>query len=265
MGTTTDKRRFGGIERVYGPSPAQAFRKLHVIVVGMGGVGSWATEALARAGVGALTLVDGDTSEESNTNRQCHALDGNYGRGKAELMGERVRLINPDCKVTVIGEVLEPGRMDEQLPQGADALIDAIDSLKAKASLIAWGREKGLFTLTSGGGAGRRDPGKIHVADVAAVKADPLIAALRRELRGKYGFPQGSPKGRSAKFGIAAVYSTEPLRRLPPEEAEKLPPGAGLGTVMTVTASFGLRLASIVLNEFAARENAACGSLDHEG
>lgn len=264
MGTTTDKRRFGGIARVYGPSPAEAFKRLHVIIVGMGGVGSWAVEALARAGVGELTLVDGDTSEESNTNRQCHAIEGNYGRGKAELMGERVRAINPDCKVNVIFEVLEPEKIGERLPK-ADALIDAIDSLRAKAALVAWGRDAGIFTLTSGGGAGRRDPGKIHVADVAAVKADPLISALRRELRGKYGFPQGSPKGRSTKFRISAVYSTEPLRRLPPEEAEKLPPGAGLGTVMTVTASMGLRLASIVLNEFAARENEACGSHEHEG
>ncbi|MDD7441027.1 MAG: tRNA threonylcarbamoyladenosine dehydratase [Sutterellaceae bacterium] len=252
MGTTSDKRRFGGIARVYGPTAAEAFTHLHVVVVGMGGVGSWAAEALARAGVGKLTLVDGDVSEESNTNRQCHALEGNYGRGKAELMGERVRLINPQCDVTVIGEVLEPGRMEEQLPV-PDALIDAIDSLKAKAALIAWARGKGIFTLTSGGGAGRRDPGKIHVADVAAVKADPLIGALRRELRSKYGFPQGSPKGKSRPFGVQAVYSTEPVRRLPPEEAAKLPPGAGMGTVMTVTASFGLRLASLVLNEFASR------------
>ena len=103
MGTTSDKRRFGGIARVYGPTAAEAFTHLHVVVVGMGGVGSWAAEALARAGVGKLTLVDGDVSEESNTNRQCHALEGNYGRGKAELMGERVRLINPQCDVTVIG------------------------------------------------------------------------------------------------------------------------------------------------------------------
>lgn len=264
MGTTTDKRRFGGIARVYGPTPAEAFKRLHVIIVGMGGVGSWATEALARAGVGELTLVDGDTSEESNTNRQCHALEGNYGRSKAELMGERVRSINPDCKVHVLFEVLEPEKIAEQLPQ-ADALIDAIDSLRAKAALISWGVGEGIFTLTSGGAAGRRDPGKIHVADIAAVKADPLISALRRELRGKYGFPQGSSKGRSAKFNVLAAYSTEPLRRLPPEEAAGLPQGAGLGTVMTVTASMGLRLASIVLNEAAAVANEACGSHNHEG
>ncbi|MCG5030299.1 tRNA threonylcarbamoyladenosine dehydratase [Mesosutterella sp. OilRF-GAM-744-9] len=255
MGTTTDKRRFGGIERVYGPAAAHYFQQAHVIVVGMGGVGSWATEALARAGVGRLTLVDGDVSEESNTNRQCHALDGAYGRPKAELMAERVRLINPDCRVQGLCTVLEADRIDEQLPL-ADVLIDAIDSLRAKAALIAWGHGRGLFTVTSGGGAGRVDPGKIQAADVADVRSDPLVAALRRELRSRYGFPRGSAKGRSERFHVTAVFSTEPLRKLPPEEAAKLPQGAGLGTVMTVTASFGLRLASLVLGELAARARA---------
>ncbi len=259
MGTTSDKRRFGGIERVYGPVSADAFRNLHVTVVGMGGVGSWAAEALARAGVGHLTLVDGDVSEESNTNRQCHALNGNYGRGKAELMGERVRLINPDCDLRVIQQVLMPDQIGDVLEK-TDALIDAIDSMRAKASLIAWAHRGGIFTVTSGGGAGRRDPGKIQVADISAVKADPLIGALRRELRDKYGFPKGSPKGKSRRFGIQAVYSTETLRRLSPEEAALLPPGAGLGTVMTVTATFGLRLASLVLNEFSERAHGAAGA-----
>ena len=157
MGTTTDKRRFGGIERVYGPTAAQAFTRLHVTIVGMGGVGSWAVESLARAGVEKLTLVDGDVSEESNTNRQCHAIQGNYGRWKAELMGERVKLINPDCEVKVITEVLEPDTMDAQLGT-SDALIDAIDTLKAKAALIAWGHKNGIFTLTSGCGADRCPP-----------------------------------------------------------------------------------------------------------
>ena len=263
MGTTTDKRRFGGIERVYGPTAAQAFTRLHVTIVGMGGVGSWAVESLARAGVGKLTLVDGDVSEESNTNRQCHAIQGNYGRWKAELMGERVKLINPDCEVKVITEVLEPDTMDAQLGT-SDALIDAIDTLKAKAALIAWGHKNGIFTLTSGGGAGRCDPGKIHVADIAAVKADPLIGALRRELRAKYGFPQGSPKGKSQRFNIPAVYSTEPVRLLSAEDIARLPPGSGMGTVMTVTASFGLRLASLVLNEFAARANHAGSETSEE-
>ena len=247
MGTTTDKRRFGGIERVYGPTAAQAFTRLHVTIVGMGGVGSWAVESLARAGVGKLTLVDGDVSEESNTNRQCHAIQGNYGRWKAELMGERVKLINPDCEVKVITEVLEPDTMDAQLGT-SDALIDAIDTLKAKAALIAWGHKNGIFTLTSGGGAGRCDPGKIHVADIAAVKADP----------------QGSPKGKSQRFNIPAVYSTEPVRRLSAEDIARLPPGSGMGTVMTVTASFGLRLASLVLNEFAARANHAGSETSEE-
>ncbi|MBS6157255.1 MAG: hypothetical protein KH696_08720, partial [Sutterella sp.] len=157
----------------------------------------------------------------------------------------------------------EPETMDAQVGT-TDALIDAIDTLKAKAALIAWGHKNGIFTLTSGGGAGRCDPGKIHVADIAAVKADPLIGALRRELRAKYGFPQGSPKGKSQRFNIPAVYSTEPVRRLSAEDIARLPPGSGMGTVMTVTASFGLRLASLVLNEFAARANHASAETSEE-
>ena len=248
MEMTLDRERFDRVIRLYGEG-ADRFPAAHVIVVGMGGVGSWAAEALARTGIGRLTLVDGDSCEESNTNRQCHALEGNYGRSKAELMAERVLRINPACRVEAIAEMLAPDSLDSVLPD-ADALIDAIDMLKSKAALVAWARGRGMFAVTSGGGAGRRDPSKVAVADVSRVTDDPLIGALRKELRTRYGFPRGMPKGKSPLFHLPAVYSTEPVRLVCGQGTKAS--GNGKGAVMTVTATFGLRLASLVLDEIAA-------------
>ena len=251
MDTTLDGKRFERLIRLYGKA-AGNFPTSHVIVAGMGGVGSWAAEALARSGIGRLTLVDGDDCEESNTNRQCHALEGNYGRHKALLMAERIRLINPACRVEAISEVLDAETLGERLPR-ADAVVDAIDSLKAKAALLAWARKMGIYAVTSGGGGGRMDPSRILVADVSRVTDDPLIGALRKELRSRHGFPQGRPKGKSPLFHLPAVYSTEPVRRQQETGESGAVSGKGLGTVVTVTATFGMRLAALVLNELAGR------------
>ncbi|STV09639.1 HesA/MoeB/ThiF family protein [Klebsiella pneumoniae subsp. ozaenae] len=166
--------------RLYGEKALQCFADAHVCVVGIGGVGSWAAEALARTGIGAITLIDMDDVCVTNTNRQIHALSGNVGLAKAEVMAERIRLINPECRVTVVDDFVTPENVAEYLGVGFSYVIDAIDSVRPKAALIAWCRRYKVPLVTTGGAGGQIDPTQIQVADLAKTIQDPLAAKLAR-------------------------------------------------------------------------------------
>src|ERR1700754_1445096 len=259
-------RRFGGIARLYGAPALAAFEGAHVAVIGIGGVGSWVAEALARSAIGKLTLIDLDNVAESNTNRQIHALDGNYGKAKVTAMAERIKMIDPACDVTQIEDFVEPGNFDATLGGGFDYVVDAIDSVRTKTALIAWCVARKQALITVGGAGGQLDPTRIRIDDLSQTIQDPLLSKVRGQLRKQHGFPRG-PK---AKFKVSAVYSDEPL--IYPEaavcdideEAEHVAtsPGqagpvglncAGFGSSVCVTASFGLAAVSYVLRAIAQR------------
>jgi tRNA threonylcarbamoyladenosine dehydratase len=257
-------RRFGGVARLYGAPALAAFERAHVAVIGIGGVGSWVAEALARSAIGMLTLIDLDNVAESNTNRQIHALDGNYGKPKVEAMAERIALIDRACDVRLVEDFVEPGNFDTVLGGGFDYVVDAIDSVRTKTALIAWCVERGQPLVTVGGAGGQLDPTRIRIDDLALTIQDPLLSKVRAQLRKHHGFPRG-PK---AKFKVSAVYSDEPL--IYPEAAVcdvddvaqhvASSPGhagpvglncAGFGSSVCVTASFGFAAAAHVLRVLA--------------
>lgn len=252
MASTTDSRRFGGVGRLYGEDGAAVLSQSHVVVVGVGGVGSWAVEALARTGVGRLTLIDGDTVAVSNTNRQLHALDGNYGKRKVDAMKERIALINPACRVEVSGEFVTSENVDELVPADADVVLDCIDDIRGKTALVAAMVRRGTMILVSGGAAARTDPGRLETADLAFVRGDPLLAKIRTNLRKEHGFPRGDKAGRSRRFGVTAVFSEQPLRQPGADSLQAVgaDPTAriGFGSGIVVTASCGLRLAALAIN-----------------
>ncbi len=200
-------RRFGGIARLYGPQALDCFERAHVAVIGIGGVGSWVAEALARSAIGHLTLIDLDNVAESNTNRQIHALDGNYGKAKVTAMAERIARIDPACRVTEIEDFIEPDNMDRLLGGGFDFVVDAIDSVRTKVALIAWCVAHRQALITVGGAGGQLDPTRLRIDDLALTIQDPLLAKVRAQLRKEHGFARG-PK---ARFKVPAVYSDEPL------------------------------------------------------
>lgn len=255
MSVTTDPRRFGGLARLFGEEGLTRLTKAKVCVVGLGGVGSWAVEALARSGVGALHLVDGDTVAQSNTNRQLHALGEGYGKEKAEELAARVRLINPECVVTTAVAFVTPDNVEELVPESAHWVLDCIDDLNGKTALVACVKARGQNLVSSGGAGAKIDPSRIRVDDMARVKGDPLIGKLRTRLRKEHGFAQGRPDGKSSKFGILTVYSDEPVRQPTQENKDAIGAGPderiGFGSCVTVTASAGLRLAGLVINALA--------------
>lgn len=255
-------RRFGGVARLYGDAAFERFRHARIAVVGIGGVGSWTAEALARCAVGTLVLIDLDHIAESNTNRQIHALGDEYGKAKVLAMAERVRTINPSARVTCIEEFVTPENVAD-IVRDVDAVIDCIDRVSAKAALIAHCRTTGIDVVTCGAAGGRTDPTRIRSDDLARAAGDPLLAKVRYRLRRHYGFPREAP-GRIRKFGVAAVYSDEPVR-LPAgacASSADLTAGlacAGYGSSVTVTAPFGFAAAALTLDRIA-RTAAAAGS-----
>ena len=248
-------RRFGGVARVYGADALLSFRDAHVAVVGIGGVGSWAVEALARSGVGRITLIDLDMIAESNVNRQVHALDGEFGKAKVSAMAERIRAINPQCTVHEIEDFVTPENLEATLGGGVEHVIDATDQVRTKAAMIAWAKRRGLPLVTAGGAGGQIDASRIQLADLACTIQDPLLARVRSLLRRDYGFPRETQK----KFGVPAVFSSEPLRQPPRTGACGSPQPlsglgcAGFGSAVCVTASFGFLAAGEVLRQLASR------------
>ncbi len=249
------ERRFGGIARLYGQAGAQRLREANICIVGIGGVGSWAAEALARSGVGALTLIDLDMVAESNTNRQIHALGDEYGKAKVSVMAERVSAINPVCRVTTIEDFVSPENTAELLHGGFDFVIDAIDQVRTKAAMIAHCRRNKVPIITAGAAGGQFDPTRIAIVDLARTEQDPLLSKVRSRLRKEYGFSRKPQE----KFGVVAVYSDEPLQYPQADTACEpiaAPSGlncAGFGSSVCVTAAFGLAAAAHVMREISGK------------
>lgn len=249
MGGMNDvlRERFAGIDRLYGVGTVDQLSQRRVAVVGMGGVGSWVVEALARTAVGHLTLIDADDICVSNTNRQLPALAGQYGRNKAEAMAERCRAINPDIQVDAVASFLTVSNMVELLDRDFDLVIDACDSFRVKVETIAWCRRRKLPILTVGAAGGRTDPTLVRIRDVSRTEHDAMLALIRKKLRSDFNFP----KNASRYFGVPAVYSLENVKYpqadgsvcgvRPPlgaDAALKLDCGAGLGAATHITGAF---------------------------
>ncbi|MBI5785691.1 MAG: tRNA threonylcarbamoyladenosine dehydratase [Rhodocyclales bacterium] len=241
-------RRFGGIARLYGESALDRLAGAHVCVVGIGGVGSWAVEALARSGLRRLTLIDLDHVAESNLNRQIHALEHTLGQAKVLAMKERIAGINSACEVVTIEEFVTTGNVATLLP-ACDCVVDAIDQVRPKAALIAHCQATGTPVITTGAAGGKSDPAQIRIEDLSRTTQDPLAAKLRATLRRDHGFPRDPKK----KFGVACVYSLEPVQRPEAAACDVDEPGlqglscAGYGSSVCVTAGFGFAAASRVL------------------
>lgn len=251
------ERRFGGLRRLYGMEGAQRIFDAHVVVVGIGGVGSWAVEALARSGVRRLTLIDLDHVSESNINRQIHALEPTLGQAKAEAMRERIAQFHPACVVDVIDDFVSPDNWpgllqallnpQDELPS---ALIDACDQARAKTTLAAWAVARRVPFVTVGAAGGKRMPQAVEVADLAETTHDPLLAQLRYQLRKHHG---GARQGR---LGVACVFSREAVA--PPDASCGIEEGDGslnchgYGSSVSVTATFGFCAAGWVMNTLAA-------------
>ena len=244
-------RRFGGISRLYGSAGLQHLVAAKVCVVGVGGVGSWAVEALARSGIGAITLIDMDHVAESNMNRQLPALETTLGQAKVQTLSTRIADINPGCEVRAIEAFVSPDNLAELIGEQHDWVLDCIDSFRVKAALIAHCRRRRQPVITVGGAGGPRDASRIRVSDLRRTEQDPLLARTRRLLRQDYGFPV-NPKRR---FNVPSVWSDEP-QTVPPVGCGMPIEGslncAGYGAVMPVTASFGLVAAGHVINALAA-------------
>jgi tRNA A37 threonylcarbamoyladenosine dehydratase len=254
--------RFGGVGRLVGREGLERLAAAHVAVIGVGGVGSWTVEALARSGIGALTLVDLDDVCVTNVNRQLPALDGQIGRPKTAVLAERVRLINPGCRVEVKQEFFTASSAPRLLQAPFDHVVDAIDSLSNKTLLIATCVERGIPVLTVGGAGGRRDPTRIRSGDLGEATGDELLRLVRKKLRREHGFAAGEQTGRM-NFGVRCVWSDE--RQVFPwadgtcaAEPEpgsnlKLDCESGFGTAVFVTGAFGLAAAGEVVRAIAQR------------
>jgi len=245
------ERRFGGLARLYGVAGAQHIRAAHVAVVGVGGVGSWAVEALARSGVGRLTLIDLDHVAESNINRQVHALESTLGQAKVLAMRERIAQIHPGCQVQCIEEFVAPDNWPALLPAGVDAVIDACDQVRAKTAMAAWAISSKTLFITAGAAGGKRLAHEVAIEDLGRVTHDPLLAQLRYRLRKEHG---AAREGR--KMGVACVFSREAVSGPDAScavEGDGSLNCSGYGSLVTVTATFGQCAAGWVLNEIVKR------------
>ena len=269
------QRRFGGINRLYGAAALDRLAQSHVIVIGIGGVGSWAAEALGRSGFGKLTLVDLDHIAESNFNRQLHALEATQGQAKVDAMAQRIAQINPQCEVRCVDDFLTPENVADIIGSDPQTLVlDAMDQVAAKVALIAWCKRHKQTVVTCGAAGGKQRGELVQVADLSETTQDPLLAKVRSGLRRDHRFPAGQLKptsagksagksaGRSAgskktRFGIQAVYSTEAVKR-PVQEGDSCAPFdptdgaplacAGYGSLVTVTAVFGMIAAGLLID-----------------
>ena len=260
--------RFRGVERLYGTGAVERLGRGHVAVVGLGGVGSWVVEALARTGVGRLTLIDLDEVCLTNVNRQLPALDGTIGRFKAEVLAERVRAIHPACEVRAVVEFFTESSADRLLGEGYDVVVDAIDALANKCRLIAGCRRRSFPVVVCGGAGGRRDPTAVRRADLAEASHDRLLSEVRRRLRREHGFPEAG-----TTFGVPCVFSTEAvavpdvgsgcgvsadvsgatgLAGAISGESRRLGCETGLGSAAFVTGAFGLAAAACAVERLLA-------------
>jgi tRNA A37 threonylcarbamoyladenosine dehydratase len=244
MDESLDDRRFGGVARLYGAELRERFRHATVVVAGLGGVGSWAAEALARTAIGHLVLIDFDHIAESNTNRQLHALGGDYGKAKVQAMTDRIRQINPEITLTTHDAFLEPANLDVLIPENA-IVLDATDSVQTKIALAVWAIANERAVVMCGAAGGKSDPTSVRCDDLSRTEQDALLAKVRQGLRQDHGFSRNLKK----KIGIRAIYSHEP-------RAGAASGGlacSGYGSTVMVTAACGLAAAAEVLNLIAAQ------------
>ena len=248
------ERRFAGVARLYGAQALERFQNAHVCVIGVGGVGSWAVEALARSAVGHLTMIDLDNVCESNVNRQLPALDPLFGMPKVTALAQRVRAINPSCQVREIEDFVTLDNLEAMLGQGFDYIIDAIDEMRVKTAIAAWCVTRRQAFIVSGGAGGQMDPTQIKVDDLSAARYDPLLSTLRYNLRRHHGL------ARTGRMRVPCIYSTEQLTYPSATCATgdaTVPQGlscAGFGASVTVTASFGLIAAAQALKHLAGQK-----------
>ena len=241
------QERFAGIDRLYGSGAVMRLAQARVAVVGLGGVGSWAVEALARSSVGHLALIDADDLCLSNTSRQLPAIAGQYGRNKARAMAERCLAINPAMEAVAVESFLTPSNLEPLLGDGFDLVLDACDSFRTKVEAIAWCRRRKQPIVTVGSAGGRTDPTQVRVRDLSRTEHDAMLSLVRRKLRGEFNFP----KNHDRYFGVPAVYSLENVRypqadgsvcgirpAMDKDTALKLDCGAGLGAATHVTGAF---------------------------
>jgi tRNA threonylcarbamoyladenosine dehydratase len=254
-------RRFSGLERLYGVSGAANIRAAHVAVIGIGGVGSWAAEALARSGVGQITLIDFDQVAESNINRQVHADSLSVGKAKVLAMQERIALLNPFCKVNAIEEFATPENWAQLASVGFDAVLECCDQQKTKTALAAWAlaqykqfKMQAPLFITLGAAGGKRRADKVEIADLSETTHDPLLSDLRYRLRKQH----GAARDKGKRIGIACVFSKEAVAPPDPSCAIEDADGSlnchGYGSVVSVTATFGLCAAGWVMDALAQKE-----------
>ena len=242
-------RRFAGVARLFGEDGGARLRAARIAVIGIGGVGSWAAEALARSRVGSISLVDLDHIAESNTNRQIHALGDAYGKAKVLAMAERIAAIDPSCDVRQVEQFADEANA-AALVAGHDLVLDCIDQVSAKAALIAACRDLGIAIVTCGAAGGRIDPTRLRQDDLARAQGDPLLAKVRYRLRRRHGFPRESA-GRVRRFGVAAVFSDEPIRTPQECSPQARLACAGYGSTVAVTGAMGFAAAAIALSHLA--------------
>jgi tRNA A37 threonylcarbamoyladenosine dehydratase len=256
------QRRFGGINRLYGDAALSQLGQAHAVVIGIGGVGSWAAEALARSGFGRLTLVDLDHVAESNFNRQLHALEMTQGQAKVEAMAERIAQINPQCQVQCVDDFLTPENVCDIIgTDPATLVLDAMDQVAAKVALIAWCKRHKQPIVTCGAAGGKLRGELVQVADLSETTQDPLLAKVRTGLRRDHRFPAGQLKPGGSKkhrFGVSAVFSTEAVKRPVSQSGDSCEPFdpsggaplacAGYGSLVTVTAVFGMVAAGLLVD-----------------
>ncbi len=249
--------RFGGIARLYGQVGLEKLRAAHVGVIGIGGVGTWAAEALARSGIGAITLVDLDEVCVTNINRQLHALTETVGRSKVEAMADRIRAINPDCRVTLEQKFFNAQTAEELLAPKFDFVLDAIDDMTNKLLLLVRCRERKIPVIACGGAGGRRELTSVRVGDLSKASHDKLLAEVRRRLRTEHGYPAGQ-----SEMAVPCVYSVERTvypqadgsvceMRSAAEDGTRLNCNGGLGSATFVTGAFGFAAAGFVVRKIA--------------
>lgn len=241
------ERRFSGLDRLLGVTPAERVRNAHVMVVGIGGVGSWAAEALARSGVGRLTLVDMDHVSESNINRQLHALSSTLGMAKIEAMRQRISLINPACEVRCLDTFADADNWASLVADGVDAVLDACDQVRTKAVMAAWAVQSRTLFVTVGAAGGKRLAHAVDIADLSETTHDPLLAQVRYRLRKEYGSPKNGKK-----MHVACVFSKEAVAG-PDASCAVESDGSlnchGYGSLVTVTATFGMCAAGWIIDK----------------
>lgn len=253
-------RRFGGVRRLYGEQGLTKLKNAHVVVIGIGGVGSWAVEALARNAVGQLKLIDLDNVAESNFNRQIHAVDGNIGKPKVSVMAERVHAINPSCQVDTIDDFISPDNISTLLSSRAIVILDCTDDVKAKIALAAYCKQQSITLYMAGAAGGRLNPMYLKIADLSRVTGDKLLAKVRNQLRRDHAFPKASSTKKPSKFGISCVYSDEPVIKpnaVCETAEENISAGlscAGYGSSVCVTAPFGFAMAQLAIDNLVTHE-----------